>query len=120
MNRANFHNRNAIKEEYLFRPGNYRCIICSYQYHPEYHKKENAFLLLSCNHLIHRQCLKSCRSIVYDDWKDQCELCEKVGDFQDSALKVSLRRQERLEYDDSHFFEKVVATVEKTGRFRFK
>lgn len=59
MNYITFHNRKRILEEYIYGPNNYRCIICSLLYHPHYTKSENTFLKFDCDHLIHRQCLKS-------------------------------------------------------------
>lgn len=85
MNYLTFHNRDRLVKDYRYSLHNYRCIMCSYQYHPQYVKSENAFLLLDCKHLIHRQCLKSMHSVVPDDWKESCPLCRRVEAFNESA-----------------------------------
>ena len=38
MNYLTFHNRDKLSEEYRYSLQNYRCIMCSYRYHPQYVK----------------------------------------------------------------------------------
>lgn len=61
--------------------------------------------------------------VVPEDWKESCPLCRRVDAFNESAYQVRERRREREADDSEHTFykyEKIIARVEKTGKYTFK
>ena len=57
--------------------------MCSQVINAEYTKVQNGLLLLNCDHIIHRQCLKDNLYTKVEDWRDHCPLCNQAENLSD-------------------------------------
>ena len=61
--------------------------------------------------------------MVPKNWKENCPLCIRVEAFNESAFRVREKRRAREDEDSEYTFykyEKIIARVEKTGKYSFK